>query len=98
MDSDACSQIASLKNLGPKSAERIVAVGIVEPDQLRQLGAAEVFHRVEANFPNNTSLNLLWALQGAIMELDWRAIPDEIKQSLIEQINASASQPADDAT
>ena len=81
--SNALRRIASLKNLGPKSAERIFAVGIDSPDEIRELGAAEVFHRVKSKFPDSTSLNLLWALQGALMEVHWHDVPDEIKQQLL---------------
>ena len=83
--SNALRCIASLKNLGPKSAEQIVAVGIDGPDEIRELGAAEVFHRVKSRFPDSTSLNLLWALQGALMEVHWHDVPDEIKRQILAE-------------
>ena len=86
--SNALRRIASLKNLGPKSAERIVAVGIGGPDEIRELGAAVVFHRVKSGFPDSTSLNLLWALQGALMEIHWHDIPDEIKRQLLSEVDS----------
>ena len=77
-----------MKNLGPKSAEQIVAVGIDGPDEIRELGAAEVFHRVKSRSPEATSLNLLWALQGALMEVHWHDVPDEIKQQLLAEVES----------
>lgn len=86
--SNALRRIASLKNLGPKSAEQIIAVGIDGPDDVRELGAAVVFHRVKSRFPDSTSLNLLWALQGALMEVHWHDVPDEIKQQLLAELES----------
>ncbi|MYA60119.1 MAG: hypothetical protein F4X40_06130 [Chloroflexi bacterium] len=51
-------------NLGPKSAGRLVAVGIEDAEALHQVGAAAAYHRVEARFPDTTSLNLLWGYPG----------------------------------
>lgn len=84
--SNALRRIASLKNLGPKSAEHIVAVGIDGPDEIRELGAVVVFLRVKSRFPDSTSFNLLWALQGALMEVHWHDIPNEIKQQLLVEL------------
>ena len=88
--SDAIRRIASLKNLGPKSAERLVVVGITDADMLRNLGAAAAFHRVKTAFPDDTSLNLLWALQGALMEVHWHHIPPEMKRQLLQELETLA--------
>ena len=86
--SNALRRIASLKNLGPKSAELIVGAGIDGPDEIRRLGAVIVFHRVKSRFPEATSLNLLWALQGALMEVHWHDIPDEIRRQLLAEVES----------
>ncbi len=79
-------RIASLKNLGPKSAERIVAVGITDLDALSRIGAATTYHKVKSKFPNDTSLNLLWAIQGALMGIHWQDIDDDLKQHLMNEL------------
>jgi DNA transformation protein len=84
--SDARRRIASLKNLGAKSAERIVAVGITDAEILETLGSVAAFHRVKTAFPNDTSLNLLWALQGALMEIHWHDVPPELKHQLLQEL------------
>ncbi len=86
--SNSIASIASLKNLGSKSAAQIVAVGIDGPDEIRIVGAADVYHRVKSRFPNSTSLNLLWALQGALMEIHWHDIPDDIKRQLLAEVES----------
>lgn len=82
-------EIASLKNLGPKSAERLCAVGITTEDRLREVGVVDAYILVKQQFPNDTSLNLLWALQGAIMDIHWLHVPDDIKTELLSQIKDS---------
>ena len=84
--SNRVGEIASLKNLGPKSAERLCAVGITSEDRLREVGVVATYSLVKQHFPNDTSLNLLWALQGAIMDIHWLQIPDDIKTELLSQI------------
>ena len=79
-------RIASLKNLGPKSAERIVAAGITDSDALCRIGAAAAYHKVKSKFPKDTSLNLLWAIQGALMGIHWHNIQDDLKQHLLTEL------------
>ena len=80
--------IASLKNLGPKSESRLIAAGIPDAQALQRVGVVNAYHRVKTLFPNDTSLNLLWALQGAIMDLHWHDIPNDIKQQLLAELEA----------
>ena len=75
-------------NLGPKSAERLAAVGIRDAETLRQAGAAAAYREVKTRFPDDTSLNLLWAIQGALMEVHWFDVPDEIKQHLRDELES----------
>lgn len=84
--SNRVGEIASLKNLGPKSAERLCAVGITSEERLREIGVVATYSLVKQQFPNDTSLNLLWALQGAIMDIHWLQVPDDIKTELLSQI------------
>ena len=84
-------------NLGPKSAERLVAVGIKDAEMLRQAGAAAAYRKVKARFPNDTSLNLLWAIQGALMELHWLDVPHEIRQLLRDELASPPDQRRSDA-
>lgn len=92
----ARNRIAGVRNLGPKSVGRLVEVGIRDPDTLRRFGAAAAYHRVKSRFPNDTSLNLLWAIQGALMEIHWLDVPDEIKQQLRDELRMLADDPRSD--
>ncbi|GAB4511597.1 MAG: hypothetical protein OHK0046_09890 [Anaerolineae bacterium] len=81
--------LTTLKNLGPKSREWLEAVGIHTAEDVVELGAVEVYRRLKAAFPDRVSLNALWGLQAAIMNIHWKDLPPEIKQDLLSELNTS---------
>ncbi|MCY3833471.1 MAG: TfoX/Sxy family DNA transformation protein [Chloroflexi bacterium] len=78
------NDLAALKNIGPKSAERLRAVGIESRAQIEELGAVEVYRRLTRIYP--ASLTMLWALQGALMDLPFHQVPAEIKSALLDDL------------
>lgn len=76
------SSIDQLPNLGPKSKAMLSAAGITSIDQLRRLGAVEAFARVKMSNAK-ASLNLLWALEGAVTGLHWQEVAREHRTSLL---------------
>jgi hypothetical protein len=64
-------------------------VGIQSFEDLEALGAVEAYRRLKARFPHEVSLNALWGLQGALLNLHWNAIPPEMKAELKAQLNES---------
>jgi DNA transformation protein len=78
----ASRPITSLANLGPKSQAMLAAAGIGSVSRLRELGAVEAFIRVKAA-GGNPSLNLLWAMEGALTGLHWREVAREHRTSLL---------------
>jgi hypothetical protein len=81
--------MSKLRNLGPKSSEWLSAVGVHSLEDVERLGVVETYLRVKAAFPDRVSLNMLWGLQGAVMEIPWNQIPEDIKLDLLKQINIS---------
>jgi DNA transformation protein len=79
--------MTKLRNIGPKSVEWLAAVGVHTLEDVERLGVVETYLRVKAAFPDRVSLNMLWGLQGALMEIPWNQIPDDIKADLLEQVN-----------
>ena len=78
-------QLASLRNLGPRSSQWLQRAGIQNRRQLRSLGAVNAYRRalIAGARPN---LNLLWALQGAIQDRDWRHLSDAEKAALLMEL------------
>lgn len=66
--------IESLPGLGPASRAMLAAAGIHTVDQLRALGAVKAYAWTAAANPGKASLNLLWALEGALSGCDWREV------------------------
>lgn len=84
--------IQDLDNLGPKSQAMLQSAGIHSIAQLRKLGAVVAYARVRQVCPR-ASLNLLWALEGALTHLPWQTVAREHRTSLLlalEQQAASA--------
>ena len=74
--------IEELPGLGPRSREMLAAAGIHSVAQLRRLGAVRAYARVRATGAS-TSLNLLWALEGALTGLPWQVVAREHRLSLL---------------
>ena len=76
--------LIKLKNIGRKSARRLLEAGIDSREELEVLGAVEVFKRLRTHYP--ASLTMLWALQCALLDLPWYALPPEIKAALLDEL------------
>jgi DNA transformation protein and related proteins len=77
-----------LRNIGPKSAAWLRQVGLRTEEDLRAIGALEAFMRVKrAGF--KPSLNLLYALEGALMGCHWQDVPGERRSELLVAADAA---------
>lgn len=68
--------------LGPKSRAMLRQAGITRLAQLRRLGSVGAYLRVKRSGAN-ASLNLLWALEGALSGLPWQVVAREHRTSLL---------------
>lgn len=84
--------LSGLPNLGPKSQAMLAAVGITSLAQLQALGAVAAFSKVRRNGAN-ASLNLLWALEGAVTGLPWQQVAREHRTSLLLALEAHEHGP-----
>jgi len=75
-----------MKNMGPKSKEWLASVGIHTLDDVAELGVVESYRRVKAAYPEKVSLNLLYGLQAALLDLPWNELPLDIKNELKRQV------------
>jgi DNA transformation protein len=80
--------LTALLNIGPKSAMWLESVGIHTQGDLAEVGAVEAYLRVSETHPN-VSLNLLWSLQGALMDIHWAQLPQTVKDDLLQQLQAT---------
>ena len=83
--------LAKELNLGPRSAEWLESVGITSREDLEQLGAVEAYWRVkQAGF--NVSLNLLYALAGALSNTHWNKLSHDERHRLMIELDAREQQ------
>ncbi|MCA9398239.1 MAG: TfoX/Sxy family protein [Candidatus Omnitrophica bacterium] len=74
-----------IRNLGPVSMEWLNAVGVFTLDDLKRQGAVSVYQKAkDKRF--NVSLNLLYAMEAAVRDIDWRALPLALKQELKDKV------------
>ena len=86
------TQAATLKmrNIGPKSAAWLRQVGLRTQADIVAAGPVDAFMRVKrAGF--RPSLNLLYALEGALADCHWQEVPEARRQVLVAEYEAAAA-------
>ena len=78
--------LSQLKNIGPKSGEWLTSVGITTAEQLELIGSVNAYQMVKAAYPMEVSLNLLYAFEATLLNLDWKELPEDIKDKLKAQL------------
>ncbi|MES2935281.1 MAG: TfoX/Sxy family protein [Pseudomonadota bacterium] len=75
-----------LRNLGPKSWQMLEAAGIDSVEQLFRMGSIAAYADVK-KAGCKPGLNLLWAIEGALTERDWKDIAKNERVSLLMQLD-----------
>ncbi|MDI1238626.1 MAG: TfoX/Sxy family protein [Polaromonas sp.] len=74
--------LLNLRNLGPASERMLDRAGITTEIQLLQIGSVKAYRAVQAT-GQKPSLNLLWAIEGALTDQSWQAISQQDRLSLL---------------
>jgi DNA transformation protein len=77
--------IADLPNFGPKSQQMLESAGIHTVEQLRELGSIRAYLQVKRS-SNGASLNLLWALEGALTGQHWQVVAKQERLRLLLEL------------
>jgi DNA transformation protein and related proteins len=79
-----------IRNIGPKSMAWLRQTGVRTLEDLQAAGALAAFVRIKrAGF--RPSLNLLYALEGAILGCHWQEIPEERRTALVQSAEAEVA-------
>ena len=79
-----------MMNVGPKSAAWLRQVGIRSREELVSHGAVGAFVKIKrAGF--RPSLNLLYALEGALLECHWQQLPEARRGELLIAVDAAVA-------
>jgi hypothetical protein len=76
--------LEKLRNIGPQSAAWLLEVGIATPDDLARLGPLEACRRLILQ-GRRITLNMAYALEGALLDCDWRSLPEENRLRLEQE-------------
>jgi DNA transformation protein len=85
-------RLSDLRNFGPRSIAMLEAIGIRTHAELAARGAIETFVALrQAGQP--ATLNMLWALEGALTDRDWRQVAREDKLHLLTELELRGVRP-----
>jgi DNA transformation protein len=74
--------VDALRNLGPASRRWLAEAGLHSEADVLAIGAVAAYARVRVLNPK-ASLNLLWALEGALHGEPWQTVAREHRTSLL---------------
>ncbi len=73
--------VSEMRNIGPTSSQWLRNVGILTAADLAHIGSATAYRIVkEAGYP--ASLNLLYGMEAALRDIDWRNLDHSEKEQL----------------
>lgn len=78
------AELIGLKNLGMASVNILNAIGVHSYQELSDIGAVEAYCRIKSR-GIHVSKVMLYALQGALMNIHWNDLSPELKAQLVEE-------------
>ncbi len=72
------------KNIGKTIAEKLKEIGVYTLADLTEMTPKMAYQKICENYPNKTlpRCYYLYSLQGALLDIDWRELPEEVKNEL----------------
>jgi len=81
------SQLAALRNVGPTIELRLNAVGVYTREDLRRIGPAEAYLKMQAQTASKLPVcYYLYSLEGALTGRHWDDVPAATKALLLKDI------------
>jgi len=84
--------VAAMRGLGPRSAAILAAAGYADAEALKAADPFEVYLQVRRHSPG-VSLNLLYALIGAVEDRDWRDVARRDRTSILLWLDERGAAP-----
>lgn len=78
----ALAELAALPSLGAVSARMLIEADVADVAALRRVGVVECYRRLRFRHGRRATLNFAYALECAILGLDWRALSAERKAEI----------------
>lgn len=77
------SELTSMKNIGKEMAKKLESVGIDSAESFVETGAKQAFLKLKAVYPGICLVHL-YALEGAIQNIEFNGLSEEKKKELKE--------------
>lgn len=76
--------LSDLPNVGKVLENNLRSIGVETVEELRSIGAEEIFIRIRVQVDPCACLHMLYGIQGAIDNIPDRFLSDEVKRKLKE--------------
>jgi hypothetical protein len=86
MKSTPPSRLTDLVNIGKLTSDLLIEVGISTPQELQAVGPVEAWRRIQSRYPEKATMDCLYALQGALLQIPKKALPEAVKEELLDRI------------
>lgn len=85
---DRTKSIKGMKNIGGTIARKLDTVGVKTLEDIEKVGPVNIYKKLVRKYPDQTlpKCYYLYSLQAAIMGIDWRELPKEIKRELLKEL------------
>jgi DNA transformation protein and related proteins len=80
-------ELTDLKNIGKVSAKWLNEIGVYTDTDLQKLGVLQAYLRIKFREPK-ASLNLLYALWGALEDVNFNQIPESVRVKLKREVES----------
>lgn len=77
------SELTSMINIGQEMARKLTSIGIDSPEKLVETGSKQAFIKLKQAYPS-VCLVHLYTLEGAIENVEFNALSDDMKKELKE--------------
>ena len=75
------AQLTSLRNIGKEIEKKLKSVDITTAEELKKVGSKEAFIKLKLRY-SNLCLVHLYTLEGAISDIEYSQLPEDVKQDL----------------
>jgi DNA transformation protein and related proteins len=82
---DGGAALSELRGLGPASVQMLASADITSAAQLRKADLYQLYARIKAGHPR-TSINLLYAMMGAVDDVDWRDVAKDRRTEVLMRL------------
>ncbi|CAK1730194.1 TfoX/Sxy family DNA transformation protein [Vibrio crassostreae] len=81
------TRLKDLPNLRLATERMLKKAGIDSVERLYESGSVNAFNAIKESHASSVSIELLWALEGAINGTHWSVIPQQRREELINRVN-----------